>query len=269
MISRYKPVGWRNESYRHYLAAKGVKTKYYQVKSLEDYKREMALREFRRAGQLEQYPESPEGFVPSKESVFIKRQSKSPYTSPLMLAEVESEGGDVFTLSEVTDAFKEAINLGKSSEDFAFFSPVLRKKYFSRKKDFLGRYKEEMSNFAGIVANPDNEFQIAANEFVDIVNFPRVPSNFDAAANILDFKKPVKRRKLVRKSDYIKGGLADNVPYSKFNPVQLAAGIKVEMEHTDNPNIAREIASDHLTEDPSYYVKLAKMEVGKCNEVKK
>ena len=26
-MNRYKPVGWRNESYRHLLAAKGVKTK--------------------------------------------------------------------------------------------------------------------------------------------------------------------------------------------------------------------------------------------------
>lgn len=27
-MNRYKPVGWRNESHRHYLAAKGIKTKY-------------------------------------------------------------------------------------------------------------------------------------------------------------------------------------------------------------------------------------------------
>jgi hypothetical protein len=29
---RSKPVGWRQESYRHYLAAKGVKTRYYKGK---------------------------------------------------------------------------------------------------------------------------------------------------------------------------------------------------------------------------------------------
>ena len=28
MMSRYKPVGWRNDSHRHYLAAKGIKTRY-------------------------------------------------------------------------------------------------------------------------------------------------------------------------------------------------------------------------------------------------
>ena len=40
---------------------------------------------------------------------------------------------------------------------------------------------------------------------------------------------------------------------------QLAKGIKVEMEHTDNKDIAKEIAMDHLTEDPNYYNKLSKI----------
>ena len=33
-MSRYKPVGWRGQSYRHYLAAKGVKTSKYKPKRL-------------------------------------------------------------------------------------------------------------------------------------------------------------------------------------------------------------------------------------------
>lgn len=56
------------------------------------------------------------------------------------------------------------------------------------------------------------------------------------------------------------GGLADNKEDSEFDPEQLAAGIKVEMEHTDDPDTAKEIAKDHLSEDPAYYVKLAQME---------
>jgi hypothetical protein len=40
---------------------------------------------------------------------------------------------------------------------------------------------------------------------------------------------------------------------------QLNKGIKVEMEHTDTKKIAREIAMDHLAEDPNYYNKLAKI----------
>lgn len=38
---------------------------------------------------------------------------------------------------------------------------------------------------------------------------------------------------------------------------ELAQGIKVELEHTDDRKVAREIACDHLTEDGRYYSKLA------------
>lgn len=41
---------------------------------------------------------------------------------------------------------------------------------------------------------------------------------------------------------------------------QLKIGTKVEMEHTNDRKIARNIAIDHLEEDPSYYTKLAKVE---------
>lgn len=41
---------------------------------------------------------------------------------------------------------------------------------------------------------------------------------------------------------------------------QLAIGTKVEMEHTDNPEVARRIALDHLRESPCYYTHLLKME---------
>lgn len=42
---------------------------------------------------------------------------------------------------------------------------------------------------------------------------------------------------------------------------EYMAGIETEMEHTDNPEIARSIALDHLFEDPKYYTKL-KMTMG-------
>lgn len=58
----------------------------------------------------------------------------------------------------------------------------------------------------------------------------------------------------------ISGGLADNKKPSQFDPKKLAEGARVEMEHTDDLSIAREIAMDHLTEDPDYYAKLRKVE---------
>lgn len=45
-----------------------------------------------------------------------------------------------------------------------------------------------------------------------------------------------------------------------FDPEQLAKGIEVEMEHTDNPEIAKKIALDHLVEHPYYYDYLEEME---------
>ncbi len=47
---------------------------------------------------------------------------------------------------------------------------------------------------------------------------------------------------------------------AEINPEQLKMGIKVEMEHTDNPEIAKKIAIDHLKELPDYYTRLVKME---------
>jgi hypothetical protein len=41
---------------------------------------------------------------------------------------------------------------------------------------------------------------------------------------------------------------------------QLQRGIEVEMEHTNSKSIAKEIAMDHIFEDPNYYVKLKKIE---------
>jgi hypothetical protein len=41
---------------------------------------------------------------------------------------------------------------------------------------------------------------------------------------------------------------------------QVEKGIKIEAEHTDSEQMAREIAMDHLYEDPKYYDKLEKME---------
>jgi hypothetical protein len=60
--------------------------------------------------------------------------------------------------------------------------------------------------------------------------------------------------------DKLKGGLADKKQPKDFNAKSLAAGIKVEMEHTKDEALAREIAMDHLSEDPDYYDKLKDME---------
>lgn len=61
-------------------------------------------------------------------------------------------------------------------------------------------------------------------------------------------------------AEAIPGGRAAGRPDSDFDPKQLVAGIKVEMEHTKSLNVAKEIAKDHLAESPSYYKALKVME---------
>ena len=50
------------------------------------------------------------------------------------------------------------------------------------------------------------------------------------------------------------------VTENDVDPKELAMGIKVEKEHTDNPVLAKRIALDHLAEIPDYYTRLDKME---------
>lgn len=48
--------------------------------------------------------------------------------------------------------------------------------------------------------------------------------------------------------------------------IQLEKGIKVEMEHTTSKAVAKEIAMDHLWEDPAYYTHLEKIELKESQE---
>lgn len=75
--------------------------------------------------------------------------------------------------------------------------------------------------------------------------------------------------------DHIKGGLSDNLSIEQIAEKhgvsvkkitkQIKKGVKVEMEHTDDKQVALEIARDHICEFSDYYTRLEKME----NEAKK
>lgn len=71
-------------------------------------------------------------------------------------------------------------------------------------------------------------------------------------------------------TEKLEGGLADgmnitdlakhhDVPVKEISS-QLVKGIKVELEHTKDDKVAKEVAMDHLYEDPKYYTKLEKVE---------
>jgi hypothetical protein len=76
----------------------------------------------------------------------------------------------------------------------------------------------------------------------------------------LPFGDMVGAAKAAARGEKLVGGEADGVPASKLPAKALAEGAEHEKEHTKDPKIQKEIASDHLVEDPAYYEKLKKIE---------
>jgi hypothetical protein len=68
-------------------------------------------------------------------------------------------------------------------------------------------------------------------------------------------------RMVLRKgTEQLRGGRGDGRPDRDFDADDLAEGVRHEMEHTTDRDVAEEIAKDHLSEDPDYYRKLRKLE---------
>lgn len=95
-----------------------------------------------------------------------------------------------------------------------------------------------------------------------------VAKGYETAAETTDeqrFRNPISRGELKKAAaDQLSGGAADNVSDTHFDTKKLEQGANHEREHTDDDQIAKEIAKDHLSEDPAYYDKqeaLEKLEV--------
>lgn len=57
-----------------------------------------------------------------------------------------------------------------------------------------------------------------------------------------------------------KVGKHNDTSDEEYDPDELATGIEIEKEHTDNPLLAKEIAKDHLAEIADHYTRLVKLE---------
>jgi len=91
--------------------------------------------------------------------------------------------------------------------------------------------------------------------------------------------------RIVKDRDRISGGLADKLKGSMEEKHQqladmhgvsldeieeeMALGIETELEHTDDIDIAHEIAMDHIFEDAEYYTKLSQAELEEAKKKKK
>ena len=145
-----------------------------------------------------------------------------------------------------------------SAELTGFFKRLSRKK--NEFAEFLKKYGE-------IVAK-DNRTKI---------NIPFMKQANKAIAKTImrkdDFKTPSPELKF--EIEKVKGGLSSGKSLSDIAnkhkvslddiKSELRKGVKVEMEHTTDTEIAKEIAMDHLFENPKYYTKLATIEEANFN----
>jgi hypothetical protein len=133
--------------------------------------------------------------------------------------------------------------------------------------------------------NMDSSGQLFKNKLDKAYSDPSIKMNATTMGDAMKYKQSFKEEK-------IEGGVADGKTlinivkkHSKGDSVdpstkrkikdifrkikiQLNKGIKVEMEHTNSRVKAREIAMDHLWEDPKYYDKLEKIETKEEKETK-
>lgn len=105
---------------------------------------------------------------------------------------------------------------------------------------------------------PDQRGRIAPLARELLLNDPALAS--DAVALTDAVRESMRSGRTAKVKELIPGGRARNLTPSKFDPDELARGVKVEREHTPDPDLAREIAMDHLTEFPDYYTRLDRME---------
>jgi hypothetical protein len=76
----------------------------------------------------------------------------------------------------------------------------------------------------------------------------------------VDFLGTFKSLNEASKKQKLKGGKGDKLTADQVNYFEFRKGWKIELEHTDDIDKAKEIALDHLAEDPNYYTRLDIME---------
>lgn len=105
-----------------------------------------------------------------------------------------------------------------------------------------------LKNFA------DKELKKGGNPFEEIKNIFKQKDDLESVeAKVQELRDRIGLDKLNKVAeDKVRGGFGDNQPDKNFDSEQLNKGMKVELEHTNKPNVAKEIAKDHLQESKDF-----------------
>ena len=269
MNSRYKR-GWYGESQRHYLAAKGIKTNRYHANKYYAYSPTFV------AGDMA--PIAADGIGTAGAAVV----PWIPVIVPVALAyggakwvvdrkKKRAKQGKGFFAEKPVQKFEKGIWGWRDPEDGFFHEDkaVVEKHIEMREAEkTLGNWKEEpQTAFEGLKKVDDDAVDIIQRDqalkkgFFDEDPEAKAKRLKKLRRELEEAKESVPRRERSSyKAEKLKGGMADGKDDCRYDQRQLEAGIKVEMEHTKDKKLAKEIAKDHLEEIPDYYTRLAHME---------
>jgi GNAT superfamily N-acetyltransferase len=133
----------------------------------------------------------------------------------------------------------------------------------SRKKSYCARSKGQMNDHnIDCSKTPDKRICLARRRWK--CNKSLQKSDATPKAKLAAFLREHLDNKLalkaaeptITKSNMLPGGKGDTKDISDFDAKEVEMGMKVELEHTKDINVAKEIVADHLSEDPAYYSKL-------------
>ena len=188
------------------------------------------------------------------------------FTPSLWYAEAYSESKNNERIKEFEELFNEkpkAIEPRPYAEEKVCFLNIKNPKYVnSQTKDDILLAKNELHDGIILKYKDKNEiFEIGVFEPNQIKLADGSNTTFDANNPDIryDMGAELPVGKLARGMSLSEVAAKHNLTADDLKS-ELVLGIETEKEHTDNPEIARAIALDHLFEDPKYYTKLKKME---------
>lgn len=109
---------------------------------------------------------------------------------------------------------------------------------------------------------PLNSIEQARNALARVKQYDSSPGWYegDLESLIKKVRSAVERKypsiEISENLNEMEGGKGENLDPDDVCPDQLEVGIAVEMEHTNDPDISKQIALDHLSEIDDYYTKL-------------
>lgn len=113
-----------------------------------------------------------------------------------------------------------------------------------------------------------NLFHVS-NTFEDVVNILKnkgiITEGEDIKIEKFDLNSAIQK---MNEGQKLKGGKGDKLTPDQVNYYEFQKGWRHELEHTDDIDKAKEIALDHLSEDPIYYTRLDMIEL-KANKKKR